>query len=116
MSRRNDTTLLQDMIEAARSAVAEVEGSTEAALAADHVRALGLTKCLEIIGEAAARVSADLRNRHASIPWGQMVGMRNRLVHAYFEIDYEQVWKALTEDLPPLIERLEAALEYESRS
>jgi len=77
-----------------------------------------LVKCLEIIGEAAGRLSADFRARHAGIPWGEIVGMRNRLIHAYFEIDYEQVWKTLTEDLPPLIEQLHAILasEFSDRS
>ena len=116
MSRRNDQTLLRDMIEAGRSAVSAIRGSEQAALGADHVRALGLVKCLEIVGEAAGRLSADLRARRPAIPWSQIIGMRNRLVHAYFEIDYEQVWKALTEDLPPLIEQWERILADESES
>ena len=116
MPRRDDKTLLRDMIEAARSAVSAIEGSEQAALAADHVRALGLVKCLEIVGEAAGRLSAELRARQPAIPWAQIIGMRNRLVHAYFEIDYEQVWKALTEDLPPLIEQWERILADESGS
>lgn len=87
MSRRDDTTLMRDMIDAARSAISATEGSEQGALAADHVRALGLVKCLEIIGEAAGRLSANFRERHAVIPWGRIIGMRNRLVHAYFEID-----------------------------
>ena len=116
MSRRDDKTLLRDMIEAARSAIAAIEGSEQAALAADHVWALGLVKCLEIVGEAAGRLSADLRARHPAIPWGQIIAMRNRLVHAYFEIDDEQVWKALTEDLPPLLEQWEKILAAESGS
>jgi len=110
MSRRDDPTLLQDILGAARSAVAAIEGRGPAALAADHVWALGLVKCLEIAGEAAGRLSDGLRQRHPDVPWSQIVGMRNRLVHAYFEIDYEQVWKALTEDLPPLIQQLERIL------
>jgi len=114
MSRRDDTTLLRDMIGAARSAISAIEGSEQAALAADHVRALGLVKCLEIVGEAAGQLSSDLRERHATIPWGQIIGMRNRLVHAYFDIDYEQVWKALTEDLPPLVKQWERILADES--
>ncbi len=116
MSRRDDTTLLRDMIEAAHSAVSAIKGSKQAALASDHVRALGLTKCLEIVGEAAGQLSADLRERYPAIPWDQMIGMRNRLVHAYFEIDYEQVWNALTEDLPPLIEQLQRILADESEA
>jgi len=114
MSRRDDPTLLRDIVGAARSAVAAIEGREPAALPADHVWTLGLVKCLEIVGEAAGRLSEGLRKRHPDIPWAQVVGMRNRLVHAYFEIDYEQVWKALTEDLPPLIERLEKTLREES--
>jgi uncharacterized protein with HEPN domain len=110
MSRRDDPTLLRDMVSVARSAIAEVGGADLGALAADHVRALGLVKCLEIVGEAAGRLSPDFRARHSDIPWAPIIGMRNRLVHAYFDVDYEQVWKALTEDLPPLIERLEAIL------
>ena len=116
MSRRDDRILLKDMIIAARSAVSAIEGRDPSALAADHVWALGLVKCLEIVGEAAGQLSADLRARYSAIPWGQIIGMRNRLVHAYFEIDYEQVWKALTEDLPPLIEQLEGILADESGS
>ncbi len=114
MSRRDDTTLLRDMIDAARTAISATDRSDQAALAADHVRALGLVKCLEIVGEAAGQLSADLRERHAAIPWGQIIGMRNRLVHAYFDIDYEQVWKALTEDLPPLLEQWERILAADS--
>lgn len=110
MSRRDDRTLLHDIIGAARSALAAIEGREPSALAANHVWTLGLVKCLEIVGEAAGRLSADLRARHAEIPWAQITGMRNRLVHAYFEIDYEQVWKALTEELPPLIVQLDAIL------
>jgi len=66
-------------------------------------RLWGWIKCLEIVGEAAVRVSGDLQQRCPEIPWSHIIGMRNRLVHAYFDVDYEQVWKALTEDLPPLI-------------
>jgi len=113
MSKRDDKTLLQDMIQAARSALAEIEGATQSALAADHVRALGLTKCLEIIGEAAGRLSMELQRRYPEVPWGEIIAMRNRLVHAYFEIDYEQGWNALTEDLPPLVEQLQTILRSE---
>lgn len=93
-----------------------IQGSEQAALPADHVRVLGLVKCLEIVGEATRQLSAEFRDRHPAIPWSQIIGMRNRLVHAYFEIDYDQVWKALTEDLPPLIEQWESILADESAS
>jgi len=57
-------------------------------------------------------VSAQTRELSPDIPWREIVAMRNRLVHAYFAIDPEQVWKALTEDLPPLISALEALLQH----
>ena len=113
MSRRDDLTLLRDIIETGRSAIAAIEGKSLAALGVDHVWTLGLVKCLEIVGEAAGRLSANFRARHAGIPWAEIIGMRNRLVHAYFEIDCEQVWKTLTEDLPPLMEELKALLAKE---
>lgn len=114
MSRRDDHVLLQDMITTAHAAMSAVQGRDPDTLADDHIWTLGLVKCIEIIGEAASRLSADLRDRHPTIPWSQIIGMRNRLVHAYFDIDYEQVWKTLDEDLPPLVEQLEELLKDES--
>ena len=66
--------------------------------------------CLLIIGEAASQISINTRERLANIPWPQIVGMRNRLVHAYFQIDREIVWDTLTANLPPLIEQLRAEI------
>lgn len=65
---------------------------------------------LEIIGEAASKVSAEAQRHLPSIPWADVVGMRNRLIHAYFEIDLDVVWQTISADLPQLIEALEAAL------
>lgn len=113
MPRRDDRTLLRDILETGRSAVSEAEGMDSASLASDYVRALGLVKCLEIVGEAASRLSQDFRARHAAIPWGRIIAMRHRLVHGYFEIDYEQVWETLKGDLPPLLAELEAILAHE---
>ncbi len=62
-----------------------------------------LLRAIEIVGEAAARVSAPTREAAADIPWGLIVSMRNRLIHAYFDIDHEIVWKAATEELPQLL-------------
>ena len=64
-------------------------------------------KLVEIVGEAASRVSAGARETHNDIPWGEIVGMRDRIVHAYFDIDIELVWRAVKDDLPTLITQLE---------
>lgn len=113
MSRRDDCSLLQDMLEASRQAMAAVRGKERSHLDQEPVLTLGLTKCLEIVGEAANRLSSGLRSRSPEIPWEQIVGMRNRLVHAYFDVDREQVWRTITEDLPPLVAQVERLLEKE---
>lgn len=68
------------------------------------------------MGEAASRISEETRKKHDWIPWAQIVAMRNRLVHAYFDVDNDQVWKAVTEDLPTLVKLLEDLLRPNGRS
>lgn len=113
MPQRDDKALLNDMMGAARSALTAIEGADFSSLGADHVRTLGLVKCLEIIGEAARQLGSDFKAKHSAVPWSTIVGMRNRLVHAYFDVDYEQVWETLTGDLPPLVQQLETILSGE---
>ena len=108
-----DTIRLRHMLDAAQEALRGTEGRSRAALDENRVWPLGVVKCVEIIGEAAARVSDAMQHKYPQIPWAQIVGMRNRLVHAYFEIDLDQVWQAVTEDLPPLVAALEAILKKE---
>lgn len=62
---------------------------------------------LEIIGEAAGRVSAPFRQRHRAIPWGRMIGMRNRMIHAYDAIDVGLVWTTAQERIPELLALIE---------
>jgi uncharacterized protein with HEPN domain len=79
----NDRTRLLHMLDAAREAVTFAHGRTAADLAQDRLLALALLKCIEIIGEAASKVSSDTRSKLNQIPWIDIVGMRNRLIHAY---------------------------------
>lgn len=65
---------------------------------------------IEIIGEAASRVSPACQAKYAGIPWPEIIGMRNRLIHAYFDINLDIVWRTITEELPPLVAELEKAL------
>ena len=71
---------------------------------------LSLVKCIEIVGEAAARVTRERQASLSQIPCAQIVGMRNRLIHAYFQIDLDIVWNTVTQALPPLIAELEAII------
>jgi uncharacterized protein with HEPN domain len=99
------------MLDAATEAMRSASRRTREDLESDYVWALGLVKCVEIIGEAAARMGKETKDRNPQVPWAQIIAMRNRLVHLYFEIDLDQVWKAITEDLPPLAVQLQAMLE-----
>jgi uncharacterized protein with HEPN domain len=102
------------MLDAAREAVQLAAGRTRQDLHRDRMLALSLTRCIEIIGEAAARVGDETRNQAPEIPWPDIVGMRNRLIHAYFDIDLDRIWDTIVDDLPPLIETLEQLLTPDS--
>jgi len=98
------------MLEAALEASAFAAGETRASLEVDRKLVLAVIKDLEIIGEAAAKVSLETRQQHPQVPWSLVAGMRNRLIHAYFDVDYDQVWSAVTQDLPLLLAVLRDAL------
>ena len=114
MSRRDDSLRLQDMLTAAREAQSFVRGRAEADLAQDRQLTLALLKSVEIIGEAAARVSADTRARYPSLPWADIIGMRNRLVHVYYDTDLSLLWTTVTVDLSQLIAELAPIVGKES--
>ena len=67
-------------------------------------------KSVEIIGEAAGKVSPECRSACPTIPWADITAMRNRLIHAYFDINLDIVWQTVTEELPPLVAELEKIL------
>jgi uncharacterized protein with HEPN domain len=98
------------MLEAARDALSFAEGATRADLEKDRKLVMAVVKCVEIIGEAATRVSPKSRAEVAGIPWQDVVDMRHRLVHAYYDISHDVLWSTLRDDLPPLIETLERIL------
>jgi len=108
--RKDDRIRLQHMLDAAREAREFVRGKKREDLDRDRLLVLGLVKAVEIIGEAAWQVSQDTRNRLPGIPWEDIIGMRHRLVHAYFDIDLEILWRTVQDDLPPLISALESAI------
>ncbi len=98
------------MLDAAREAAGFVEGRYRSDLDRDRMLVLSLVKVIEIVGEAAWRVSDDSRSELPGIPWADVIGMRHRLVHAYFDINLEVLWQTVQADLPPLIEELEIRL------
>lgn len=105
-----DVVRLQHMLDAAWEAQGFVEGKRRSSLENDRMLALSLIKEIEIIGEAASRVTSSTQDQCIDIPWMHVVSMRNRLVHGYFDIDLERIWFTVTEDLPLLIEALQKIL------
>ncbi len=71
---------------------------------------LALVKCIEIMGEAAGKVSGDVREDAPDIPWANIVAMRNRLIHGYFDINPDIVWRTVDEEIPQLLVPLERVL------
>ncbi|MCB1173731.1 MAG: DUF86 domain-containing protein [Leptospiraceae bacterium] len=113
MSKRDDTITLGDMLDFAIEARELVDGMSEQQYTEDRLRILATTRLIEIIGEAATRLSAEFRNSHPELPWGQMIGMRNRLIHAYDHVEASVLWQTLQESLPSLIQSLEAILKQD---
>ena len=74
---------------------------------------LSLVRLLEVIGEAAKALSPELCAAHSHIPWKKISGMRDRLIHGYFDINMDVVWETVTQDLPPLVEALEPLIAQE---
>jgi uncharacterized protein with HEPN domain len=98
------------MLDHAREAVKMAEGETRASLKDDRKLELALVRLIEIIGEAAAKVSADGRAKYSDLPWPQIIAMRNRLIHGYDAVDLNVLWDTIENDLPVLISKLENAL------
>ena len=103
----DDRARLGHMLDAARKAVSFCRGRSRAELETTEMLSLSLVRLLEIVGEAAREVSSEYRTTHPTIPWKNIIGMRDRLVHGYFDINHDVVWETVTHDLPPLIAELE---------
>lgn len=103
---QRDTAYLWDMLDAAQTVEQLSSGFDFTQYSNDRRTQLAIERLLEIIGEAAGRVSTPFRNAHPEIQWRQIIGQRNVLIHEYGEIKQEQIWKAVRENVPQLIELL----------
>jgi uncharacterized protein with HEPN domain len=101
-----DAAYLWDMLEAAKTAGQLSSGMDFTQYSNDRRTQLAVERSLEVIGEAAGRLSAPFRNAHPEIPWRQIIGQRNVLIHEYGEIKQERIWKVVRENIPQLIELL----------
>jgi uncharacterized protein with HEPN domain len=113
--RKDDLIRLRHMLDAAREALTFVTSRSRSDLDTDRMLVLSLVKDIEIIGEAASKVSIEVRTKQPQIPWQDIIDMRNHLIHAYFEVDLDIVWDTVSKDLPPLATKLEEIVSVENK-
>jgi uncharacterized protein with HEPN domain len=112
---KDDSVRLRHMLDAARQAMIFAKGKNRADLDADLMLVFAMVKAIEIIGEAANQVTESTRARVPELPWADIIAMRHRLVHAYFDINLDILWQTIQQDLPPLAAALEKVLQREGK-
>ena len=104
---RDDAVYVGHTLETARKAIEKVQRKSRADFDADENLRLALAYLIQIIGEAASRVSLAFHEAHTEVPWSEITGMRHKIVHYYLGVDYDIVWEVVTADLPVLAGKLE---------
>jgi uncharacterized protein with HEPN domain len=111
MSKREIQFLLEDILEAGNKVLSFTAGMSFDDFIADDKTIDAVVRNFEIIGEAANRVPEDFKAGHPEIEWRRMIGLRNRVIHEYFGIDYETVWKIRNENIIELLDFIKQAAE-----
>ena len=109
---KSDVVRLRHMLDAAREAQSFVVGKSKEDLVEGRMLVLALLKDIEILGEAANKVSEPTREKLPNIPWHQIIGMRNHLIHGYFDVNLDVVWETVTMELPTLYDELEKIIAH----
>jgi uncharacterized protein with HEPN domain len=112
MTQHDDSTILRQILEHAEEVLQITKDKNHTDVKNDRILSLALVRLLEIIGEAASRVSKSSREKIPQIPWMAIISMRNRLIHGYDQIDMNIVWDVIKNDLPPLINELRKILPF----
>ena len=105
-----DLVRLKHMLDSTKAILSFAKGKRRASLDKDRLLLSGVLRELGIIGEAANKVSQKTKKRFSDLPWKELVGMRNRLIHAYFDVDHDTIWKTIREYLPSFQKQLEQAI------
>lgn len=118
-TRRKVALFLSDILEYMERAEKYVEGLTLDAFLHDSKTSDAVLRCIEVIGEASKNIPQEIRQRYPFIPWRDMAGMRDKVIHGYFQVDLESVWLVVKEDIPslrPLLRKVLEEIQKEARS
>lgn len=107
---------LEDMLESMRRIIEYTDGLSFDEFKASNLKTDAVVRNLEIIGEASKNVPEEIKSANSEIPWKQMYGLRNLVVHEYFGIDYENIWKIISDDLSKNFQDLKTVIEKEKKN
>lgn len=110
---RHEASFLRDILNASGKIEAITAATTEESFLRDEVLPAAVLHHLTVMGEAINRLSPELRERHPDVPWHQIVAVRHRIVHAYFDLDWQILWTAAMDDIPQLRKQISGILESE---
>ena len=105
--KRNSRLYINDIVRNMTKILQYTDGMDESAFSADEKTADAVIRCIEIIGEAAKNVPDSIRDNYPQIPWKQMAGMRDKVIHDYFGIQLKTVWKVVKEVIPGILQNME---------
>ena len=109
--QREDQVRVQDIIDAGEAIARFIEGRQRRDFDTDQMLVFAVVRAIEIIGEAASRISSETRDSFQAVPWRDTIDMRNVLIHAYSRVDNDIVWKTATEEVPALLATLKSLLD-----
>lgn len=102
---------IRDMLENAEKAMQFVEGMNFDEFSKDDKTHYAVVRALDVIGEAIKKIPSDLRSTYAEIPWRDIAGTRDKLIHEYFGVNVSVIWRTVQEDLPTLVKQLRIILD-----
>jgi len=117
--KRNIRLYITDILEYMTRAEEHVSGLNFERFLKDNKTCDAVIRCIEVIGEATKNIPDEVRKRYASIPWRDMAGMRDKIIHSYFMVDFEEVWLVVNEEIPklrPMIENVSKEINNKSAS
>ena len=104
--KRNVKLFINDILDSIDKIESFSKGLTKEGLSKDNLRQYAIVRAIEIIGEAVKSISDDLKKDYPGIPWKEIIGMRDVVIHSYFKLDLEKVWKTIKEDIPELKQKI----------